>query len=169
MNMVYRNVVQAADQLLPGVNCTVGASVQSITKAHLQTALDLGGDAIDLDPLKGDFVSMSTNPPLLLRTTNFPPPVALIYAEYPSASSDAVVQQFLHTSIASLSADAKATNLFYPWIFLNQADANQDPIATYGYGVSKAKMLAIARKYDPRGIFQKNVPGFKLTGEIHAC
>lgn len=95
--------------------------------------------------------------------------VALVYAEYYDASADGLVQQFLDNSIATLENDAKANNVFYPWLFLNDAGIDQDPIATYGYGVSKEKMLAVAKKYDPRGIFQKNIPGYKLGGEVHAC
>ena len=57
MNMIYDNVVRAADQYLPGVNCTVGAAIQPVTKSHLAAARSLGGDAIDLDPAQRDFVS----------------------------------------------------------------------------------------------------------------
>ena len=57
MDMIYKNVVTTADNILSGINCTVGAAIQPITKNHLQAARDLGGDPIDLDPSKGDFVS----------------------------------------------------------------------------------------------------------------
>ena len=57
MNMIYTNIVNPANQIIPGLNCTVGAAIQPVTKNHLQAARELGGDAIDLDPAKGDFVS----------------------------------------------------------------------------------------------------------------
>ena len=57
MNMIYNNVVRAADQYLSGINCTVGSAIQPVTKNHLTAARSLGGDAIDLDPARGDFVS----------------------------------------------------------------------------------------------------------------
>ena len=60
MNVIYSNIVNAADRFLSGINCTVGAAIQPVTKYHLQAARDLGGDAIDLDPAKGDFVSTYT-------------------------------------------------------------------------------------------------------------
>ena len=63
INMIYNNIVGPANQILPLVNCTVGAGIQPITKNHLQAARDLGGDAIDLDPTKGDFVSRCTYSP----------------------------------------------------------------------------------------------------------
>ncbi|KAL9063653.1 MAG: hypothetical protein Q9161_009354 [Pseudevernia consocians] len=151
MNMIYNVVVNAADHHLSGVNCTVGSAIQPVTKNHLEAAQNLGGDAIDLDPAKGNFV------------------IALIYAEYFEASKDGVVKEFLDASTANLEKDAKANDIYYPWLFLNDAGIEQDPIATYGYGSSRAKMAAIAKKYDPLGVFQKNVPGYKLTGEVHAC
>lgn len=80
-----------------------------------------------------------------------------------------MIKQFLDASTADLEKDAKTNNIYYPWLFLNDAGIEQDPIATYGYGESRAKMIAIANKYDPLGVFQKNVPGYKLTGEMHAC
>ena len=45
---------------------------------------------------------------------------------------------------------------------MNYADASQDVLGSYGE-VNVRKMLAVLRKYDPEGIFQKRVPGgFKL-------
>ena len=93
----------------------------------------------------------------------------MIYAEYFDARQDNVIQQFLDTSTANLEKDAKANDIFYPWLFLNDAGINQNPIATYGYGESLPKLVAIAQNYDPEGVFQKNVPGYKLEGEVHAC
>ena len=68
MNLIYEQVTQNADRYLSGVNCSVGAAVQPITKFHLQAAKEAGGDAIDLDPGKGDFVSKyPCSDPLLLH------------------------------------------------------------------------------------------------------
>ena len=71
MNLIYKHVVDNANQILPGVNCSVGAAVQPVTKTHLQAARDLGGDAIDLDPARGSFVSTSV-PALLTFYLLFP-------------------------------------------------------------------------------------------------
>ena len=93
----------------------------------------------------------------------------MIYAEWIDANMDGIIEKFLDASIKSLEEDAKANDIYYPWVFLNDAGINQDPIGTYGYGTSRAKMMAIAQKYDPQAVFQKNVPGYKLAGEVHAC
>ncbi len=95
--------------------------------------------------------------------------VALIYAEYFDASKDALIKKFLDASIANLEQDAIANGIYYPWVFLNDAGIDQDPISTYGYGRSREKLVGIAHEFDPLGVFQKNVPGYKLVGEMHAC
>ena len=58
---------------------------------------------------------------------------------------------------------SKARGTFESWIDLNHADTTQDPIASYGT-VSQAKLIALSKKYDPHGVFQRLVPGgFKLS------
>lgn len=49
-----------------------------------------------------------------------------------------------------------------PWLYLNYAAQDQDPIASYGAD-SVERLKAASRKFDPQGLFQRNVPGgFKL-------
>jgi hypothetical protein len=49
-----------------------------------------------------------------------------------------------------------------PYLYLNYAASWQDPINSYG-PASVANLQAVSRKYDPSGVFQKQVPGgFKL-------
>jgi hypothetical protein len=57
MNLIYRVMVETAKEIVPGVNCTVGSAIQPITQTHIQAAVDRGGDALDLDPADGSFVS----------------------------------------------------------------------------------------------------------------
>lgn len=61
-------------------------------------------------------------------------------------------------------SDAEAANrgLKNPWIYLNYAHSSQKPIDGYREA-NKAKLQEVSKKYDPSGVFQKNVPGgFKL-------
>lgn len=95
--------------------------------------------------------------------------VALIFAEWADPADDMIIQRFIDTSRESLEREARENHILYPFIFLNDAGIKQDPISTYGYGASVEKLGAIAKKYDPRGVFQKQVPGFKISGESHAC
>ncbi|KAI9878975.1 MAG: hypothetical protein M1830_010029 [Pleopsidium flavum] len=151
MDILYANIRNNADAILPGVNCSVGAAVQPITKSHLQAARNLGGDAIDLDPARGNFV------------------IALIYGYWFDPRDDVKIKQWTDATLASIKKETEGKNLYYPWLFLNDAGQSQDPISTYGYGKSLAKMKAVSKMYDPMGIFQTSVPGFKLGYELHSC
>ena len=150
MNLIYHHARVQADKILSGVNATVGAAVQPITVDHLKAAHANGGDAIDLDPAQGPFV------------------IALYYANWHDSTLDPLIKKWELATIAAVEKDAKARGLYYPWKFLNDAGQAQHPIATYGYGKSLARLRAVSKKYDPKGIFQKNVPGFKLGFELHS-
>lgn len=51
-------------------------------------------------------------------------------------------------------------------MYLNYADKTQDPLSSYGPKNVK-KMKDAARKYDPKGVFQKLVPGgFKISAVV---
>lgn len=57
---------------------------------------------------------------------------------------------------------AKDESLYEQWEYLNYASEFQQPIKSYGVK-SQANMRTVSNKYDPKGVFQKQVPGgFKL-------
>jgi hypothetical protein len=52
--------------------------------------------------------------------------------------------------------------VYHPYKYLNFAAWFQDPLGSYGKE-QKNRLKEVARKYDPTGLFQKQVPGgFKL-------
>lgn len=57
MNIIYNTTTGLADQLLKKTNCSVGSAIQPVTVNHLKAARAAGGDALDLDPARGPFVS----------------------------------------------------------------------------------------------------------------
>ncbi|KAJ4074922.1 hypothetical protein BFJ70_g17302 [Fusarium oxysporum] len=58
---------------------------------------------------------------------------------------------------------AKQKGLYSTFQYLNYASQFQDPFASYGT-VNKQRLLRIAKKYDPQGVFQTLAnSGFKLT------
>ncbi|KAK8069942.1 hypothetical protein PG994_006558 [Apiospora phragmitis] len=62
----------------------------------------------------------------------------------------------------SIDAFAGALGLNWHWRFLNYANHNQDPLASYG-DRAIAKMRAVSAKYDPDQVFQKlRMTGHKL-------
>ncbi|KAL8776197.1 MAG: hypothetical protein Q9203_006507 [Teloschistes exilis] len=148
LNDQYKTMVSTADSLLAGLNVSVGWTAEPITTSFLEASRRAGGDAIDLDPQRGSFH------------------IALCYAFWDDEKLDARVQNYLETLIKNLDAISKKKGLYYPFTFLNDAGGTQNPFATYGYGKSLPKMKAIAKKYDPKGVFQRLVPGFKLDGPM---
>ncbi|KAJ3485105.1 hypothetical protein NLG97_g6891 [Lecanicillium saksenae] len=67
-------------------------------------------------------------------------------------------QQFVDAAVSV----AKAHNTYYPFIYLNYASPDQDPLCGYG-AENVAFMKKVAKKYDPTGAFQRLQPGgFKL-------
>lgn len=92
---------------------------------------------------------------------------AILYAsDYTSAADDAYVDNFLKTLTAKTDAAAKAANLYYPFVFLNDAGGWQKTLSLYGRGKSFPRLNAVANKYDPDGVFQTLDGGaFKLSLE----
>ncbi|OKL59054.1 hypothetical protein UA08_05973 [Talaromyces atroroseus] len=126
------------------VNCTVGFAAEPIPVSMQQAAIDNGGDAMDLDPSRGGFL------------------VAEVYVTWSDAADDEVVKEYLTSTIADIDRQSKEKGLYYPFTWLNDAGFDNSPISTYGYGESLRKMKAVSHTYDPAGVFQKLVPGFKL-------
>lgn len=64
---------------------------------------------------------------------------------------------------ANLTARAKAMGLYYPFVYMNDAAAGQNPFPLYGKGKSLPRLLAVQEKYDRKGFFKYFLAsGFKL-------
>lgn len=55
---------------------------------------------------------------------------------------------------------AKSIDACIPWMYLNYADKDQNPLA---HLLEPEKLKSVALKYDPEGVFQKRTPGFKVS------
>ncbi|KAL8644073.1 MAG: hypothetical protein Q9226_007950 [Calogaya cf. arnoldii] len=146
LNYQYKTFISTADSQLAGLNVTLGFATEPVTTSMLRAARQNGGDPMDLDPQRGSFH------------------VVLCYAFWGEESLDARMEQYLQTLIRNLEDGAKASGNYYPFTFLNNAGRTQNPFESYGYGRSLPRMKAIATKYDPKGVFRRLVPGFKLDG-----
>lgn len=93
--------------------------------------------------------------------------VALIYGNWFDPAYDVKIKEWTDATLSSIEAETKAKGLYHPFKFLNDAGITQNPISTYGNGSSLSKMKAVSEKYDPDGVFQTLVPGFKLGRELH--
>jgi hypothetical protein len=64
--------------------------------------------------------------------------------------------------IEDIAEIAVEMGLLHEFQYLNYADPSQDPIGSYGEE-NASFLREVSKKYDPRGVFQRQVPGgFKL-------
>ncbi|RYC59539.1 hypothetical protein CHU98_g6678 [Xylaria longipes] len=82
------------------------------------------------------------------------------------ASDDAAANEATASLIARVEDAAKSSGQYVDYIFMNDAAVAQNVIGHYGAG-NVARLRAVQRRYDPRNIFQKLVPGgFKLPPDV---
>ena len=58
---------------------------------------------------------------------------------------------------------AKSQNLFHRFIYQNYASEGQDIFGGYGEE-SRETLIAVSRKWDPRGVFERLEPGYFKLG-----
>jgi len=86
-----------------------------------------------------------------------------LYVEWLNESDDARVAQFAQNILAKLDQNAKAADLYYPFVYINDAGMGESPFPQYGKGKSLQAMRTTRQKYDPSAMFQYLQPGgFKL-------
>lgn len=89
--------------------------------------------------------------------------------QWSDALDDAAVNNATQCLLRQGIEYAKQENLYHKYIYLNYAIEPQDPIAGYG-NESREFLRKTSRKYDPRQVFQKLVPGgFKLYRREEIC
>jgi len=73
-----------------------------------------------------------------------------------------VVEETGRKMIKDIACIAEEMGLLHKFQYINYADPSQKPIASYG--VENVEFLRqVSRKYDPEGVWQRQVPGgFKL-------
>ena len=79
--------------------------------------------------------------------------------EWVNESDDATVAQFAQDVLGQLDQKSQAANLYYPFIYVNDAGMGENPFASYGNGTSLPKMRKTRQKYDPTGVVQYLQPG----------
>lgn len=86
----------------------------------------------------------------------------LLTVSWDSKADDARIYSHAKALFGQAEAEARELGLFNKYLYLNYAAEWQDPIAGYGAEV-KERLRKVAKKYDPTGVFQKQMPGgFKL-------
>ncbi|KAL3477349.1 hypothetical protein BJX99DRAFT_257600 [Aspergillus californicus] len=87
----------------------------------------------------------------------------LFFLSWTHPASDHIFHSIGYDLIKKLKTYTQETSTDSDYIYMNYAGRDQNPLR--GYGEENLEYLAaVARKYDPLGVFQRQVPGgFKIT------
>ncbi|KAH7322432.1 hypothetical protein B0I35DRAFT_476385 [Stachybotrys elegans] len=120
---------------LEGLNCQFLLQPQAITN---------GTNSLGLSPEEKDLIMVD------------------ITIVYDNASDDALVEKHLELMFNNQLQIVDERGLLIPFKYLNYADKSQNPLDSYGPRM-KSQLQSVARKYDPKGLYQKAMPGgYKL-------
>lgn len=90
--------------------------------------------------------------------------LVLINPMWNSAEDDERIHNGVEALLVQCKQIASENNLLHRYIFNNYAYQKEDVFEGYGEESIK-RLMEVSEKYDPKGIFQKAVPGgFKLPG-----
>lgn len=125
-------------------NLSFSFTFQPVPTIITSVAKSRGGNSLGLDPEDGNLMNV------------------LAVASWDTAADDALVEEQVKEVLARAKDEAVKMGLFNQYEYLNYAADWQDPIGGYGEEVKKG-LQAVSTKYDPTGVFQRQVPGgFKL-------
>lgn len=79
-------------------------------------------------------------------------------AAYTNTADDALVKAVITDIVNQQRALLKAHGHLIDFIYLNYADISQKVLQSWGAD-NVAKLRAVSKRYDPKGVFQKQVPG----------
>ncbi|KAI1840741.1 hypothetical protein JX266_013086 [Neoarthrinium moseri] len=88
--------------------------------------------------------------------------VGLLIASWSQETDDQVVDSATRVLMSAIETDAKSLNAWDPFVYLNYAGPEQDPISSFGKE-NVDRLRPIANRVDPDQVFLHQVPGgFKL-------
>ena len=123
---------------------TYSLSFQPLPTAITSKAASRGGNSLGLSEADGNLFNL------------------LLTVSWDSIDDDARIEQHAKDLFQQSEEEAKKLGLCHEYLYLNYAAPWQDPLSGYG-AEQKAKLQAVSKKYDPKGVFQKQVSGgFKL-------
>ncbi|KAL8761027.1 MAG: hypothetical protein Q9184_002816 [Pyrenodesmia sp. 2 TL-2023] len=89
-----------------------------------------------------------------------------ITVQWESSTDDAAAQQALLSGCNAVRDTASSNGVLLPFLFMNDANYAQDVLSSYG-AASKSQLKAVAKKYDPQGLFQtQQNNGFLLSKSV---
>ncbi|GAB7335019.1 hypothetical protein MBLNU13_g06880t2 [Cladosporium sp. NU13] len=123
---------------------TYSLSFQLLPMAMTSKAASRGGNSLGLSEADGNLYDL------------------LLTVSWDSVDDDERIEQHAKDLFQQSEDEAKKLGLYHKYLYLNYAAPWQDPLSGYG-DEQKAKLQEVSMKYDPKGLFQKQVSGgFKL-------
>jgi FAD/FMN-containing dehydrogenase len=149
---IVKKSMELHEEMVAELGSAIGADVftsqnvlQPIPSFYGDIGQAKGGNMLGLDRLKDNAV-------LWLGTV-----------AYDDAAFDRVAYEKLEAYKSKLERFAKERKADVPWRYINYSDKTQNPLKSYGPANTKF-MKDVAAKYDPTGVFQKQMPGsFKIS------
>jgi hypothetical protein len=119
---------------------------------------------LTLEPLPTVILKHGTGKDSLgMSTDNGNGMILLFTAIWSNTAYGASVKSRAATVMSEIHGAAREMDLLQRFRYANYANEKQNPIASYG-AENEAFLRKVAAKYDPAGVFQKQVPGgFKLN------
>lgn len=146
MSQFHKIWLETLEPLKSADGLTFSLGYFPLTKSLLENSKLAGGNSMDLDPASG---------PLF---------IVLINPTWNSADDDSRIRTAVEKLLGKFKQISSERKLLHRYIFTNYAYQNEELFAGYGEESVK-RMREVGREYDPKGIFQKAVPGgFKLPG-----
>lgn len=135
---IYQKHLEGA-KTSDGLMCSF--TLQPYAKSLLDKCTTNGGNVLGLDKFDGPLVS-----------------VLLLTFWKDRGDDETKILPFMRNALTEIQSMATDRETLVPFIYMNYAFSNQDPIQSYGQA-NVQKLQAASRKFDPDGLFQKAVPG----------
>jgi hypothetical protein len=144
-SQMHDELASQLSTLIPSQTFTTSCLFQPMPTLIAQHSTRRGGNVLGLDQVEDNALLWS------------------IIGSTQTAEDHAIMREKLVTYVATLEDFAMSENLNVDWRYLNYVDGTQDPLKSYGQK-NIDFMREVAAKYDPSGMFQKQVvSGWKIS------
>lgn len=104
---------------------------------------------------------MGLDPDLELHKSHL---VLIISIYWSEAKETEPMSKLTQDAVMEIEKVSREEGALHEWKYMNYAGSWQDPVKSYGEKTLK-ELKDVSRKYDPKGIFQKQAVGFKLGSD----
>ncbi|KAF2477622.1 putative oxidoreductase [Lindgomyces ingoldianus] len=144
MAEIYNLADATAQELILIVGLVVTMTFQPLPYSIYSKSAATGGNVLGLDRSRDDLINL------------------LFTLSWQLSTDNGRVNGAMENLESSIVSRAKERGLSNEFVYLNYAAEWQDPIQGYG-GANVQFLRSVSKRYDPKGVFQKAVPGgFKL-------